>query len=385
VVLAFGTAGSPWLLPTYEPLRRDFNLCMLSANSSTRGDWVRHVATSRDYLRVMPGMLRTAAEQLTCRGWPDWERIAGLRRHVRDADLVHTVETFSGASLQAAGLKRRMGFRHVVTVWENIAHRLACHPRVAAVKRRVLASADHFIAVSERARTALLLEGAAESRISVVPPGLTIQCPAVRAAPKPGQFELLFVGKKQRSKGLADLLSALWLARRDERLQGIELTLTCLGVQPSQGPYADLISRYGLAPHIREWPLVPHDQVLEYYRRADALVVPSRVTPLWQEQWGMVFMEAMSQGLPVITSFSGSIPDVVHDAALFSRPNDHHSLYLAICQLASDPARWRGLSAAGAEIARRQYAADLVAERIGHVYDTVLGRDTISRPTHPMS
>ena len=373
VVLAFAAAGSPWVLDTYDPLQGKFDIRMLTANRHAAAPWTRRVATTAGRLEALPATLRVAAGQLMLRCWPDWDRIRGLKRQLEDADIVHTVETNSGASLQAARLKRKMGFRHVVTVWENIAHRLRRHPRIAAVKRQVLESADRFIAISDRARTALLLEGIAAPKISVIPPGIRVAPPAARCRPHGRRrFELLFAGKKQRSKGMSELLSALYLAKQDPALRHLDLRLTCLGVRPSRGPYATLIGKYGLEKSLREIDFVPHHEVLDYYRNSDALVVPSRVTPLWQEQWGMVFMEAMSQGLPIIASASGSISEVTRGAALLCHPNDHHSLYQRIAELALCNDLWDNLSTRGRELAEQEYAAPKIAERIGAVYRDLL-------------
>ena len=372
VVLAFGTAASAWLLPTYEPLSRQFDLVVLAPRATAASAIVRPVRTARHRLGLLPRRFRPAVDQAIYWLWPDWDTIVGLRDHLADAAVVHTVELHSGTSLQAARAKARYGYRHVVTVWENIARRQAWHPRVAGVKAAVIGSADHLIAVSQRARTALLLEGVPEDRISVIGPGMVLPPNLPRRQPDRSRFRLLFVGKKQRSKGIEDLLYALWLARQDADLRGTSLTLTFLGVEPSRGPYAGLIRHYGLDDAITEIPFVPHDEVLSHYAEADALVVPSRITPRWQEQWGMVFMEAMSQKLPIITTHSGSIEEVTGEAALYARANDHHSLYQRIKELILDRPTWCRLSAAGRPIAESRFDVNVVYPPIAAVYRTLL-------------
>jgi glycosyltransferase involved in cell wall biosynthesis len=181
----------------------------------------------------------------------------------------------------------------------------------------------------------------------------------------------LFVGNKQRSKGVEDLLNAFALLLRDPALTGCRLSIICVGVKPSVGPYAWLVSRYQLGAYLTEISEVPHEQVFDYYRASDVLVLPSRVTPLWQEQFGMVLAEAMGNGLPVVSTHSGSISEVTEDAALYARPNDHHSLYCALKRLALDDGLRARLSAAGA--ARAQiYEISRVANRLASVYREVL-------------
>lgn len=380
VLLAFGAAFSPWLAPTYAPLHEQFDVLALTSNVSVPLGAAQQTQTSQRLLRCLPRPLGLVSEQVLYRLWPDYDRIRGLRKYLVASDIVHTVETSSGVSLQTARLKRYHDFRHVVTVWENIARRQCWHPRVTTVQSRVIASADHFIAISERTRTSLMLEGVEPDRITVVGAGMSVPPSAERLPPQNFAFRFLFVGKKQRSKGVEDLLQAFWLTRRDPELSQWKLSLVFVGVEPSKGPYASLIRKYGLEESITEIPFLAHDRVKEHYRLAHALVVPSRITTLWQEQWGMVFMEAMSQGLPIVTTHSGSISEVAGDAALYAQPNDHHSLYLCLKKIVLDSQGWRSLSLAGLRASADRFNVRDVAEKIADVYNRVLVAESKRSP-----
>lgn len=371
VVLAFGSAFSRWLLPMYEPLCRESYLRILSTDSHDRPDLVTQVDTGRQRLSALPSPFQKAISIGLDSFVPSWDRISGLEGYVKGSRIVNTVELHSGISLQVARLKRRYRFKHVVTVWENIAGRLRRNPIAARTIESVVASADHCIAISERARTALLLAGVASDRISVISPGMTLPEPPVRSS-KPGIFKMLFVGKKVRSKGVEELLYALRLLKSDPELSHIDYRLTLLGIASSNWYCGKLTKRYGLSDSITEIPFVPHSEVFRFYHEADALVVPSRVTPLWQEQWGMVFMEAMSHGLPIVTTDSGSISEVVSGAALLARPNDHHSLYLCLKRLSTDPDLATQLSKQGARLALHRFDANEVAHKLRNVYETLL-------------
>src|SRR3990167_8191789 len=60
----------------------------------------------------------------------------------------------------------------------------------------------------------------------------------------------------------------------------------------------------------------------DVYRMADVFALPSYPTMIWQEQFGMVLVEAMACGKPVVASASGSIPEIVEDAGLTFVPGD---------------------------------------------------------------
>lgn len=373
VVLAFGSACSAWTLPNYESLHADFDLDILSAASHGRGDSIQRVSTTRVMVdQHIPSLLAKISSFGLDRSLLTWDRILRIDKYLPGANIVHTMELTGGVSLQVAQRKQRYGYKHVVTVWENIARRMAYNPIAERARRVVMNSADQYIAVSERARTALLLEGVSEECISVIGPGIALPEFGEHASIPPKRFHMLFVGKKARTKGVEELLYALWLLIQDKELSGVDVHLTFLGITPSQGPYAQTIARYGLADVLTEIPFVPYDQVLQHYREADVLVVPSRTTPLWQEQWGMVFMEAMSQGLPIVTTHSGSISEVAGEAALYARPNDHHSLYVCLKSLAKDPAMWHRLSQEGISVAKKRFDARESALSLRSLYLNLL-------------
>ena len=66
-------------------------------------------------------------------------------------------------------------------------------------------------------------------------------------------------------------------------------------------------------------PQIPSDQVAVEMRKLHALVLPSRTTPRWKEQFGRVLIEAMACGVPPVGSDSGEIPHVIDDAGLVFR------------------------------------------------------------------
>jgi glycosyltransferase involved in cell wall biosynthesis len=69
--------------------------------------------------------------------------------------------------------------------------------------------------------------------------------------------------------------------------------------------------RCGFAARVCLLPAVPHHQVADYYNLADAVVVPSRSTPQWTEQFGRVLIEANACGVPVVAYDSGEIARVL--------------------------------------------------------------------------
>lgn len=68
----------------------------------------------------------------------------------------------------------------------------------------------------------------------------------------------------------------------------------------------------------------------------DVVVVPSLTSPGWSEQFGRVVCEAMYAGVPVVTSDSGALPEVVGDAGIVVPELDHHRLHHELARLVGD-------------------------------------------------
>ncbi|MFW6192048.1 MAG: glycosyltransferase family 4 protein, partial [Gemmatimonadota bacterium] len=101
------------------------------------------------------------------------------------------------------------------------------------------------------------------------------------------------------------------------------------------------------------------DDVAREYARADVFCLPSR-----QEGFGIVFLEAMATGLPIVACRAAAVPEVVPDGdvGLLVPPSDPASLARALVQVLGSPELGRRLGAAGRERARR-YDWSRVAER----------------------
>jgi glycosyltransferase involved in cell wall biosynthesis len=117
---------------------------------------------------------------------------------------------------------------------------------------------------------------------------------------------------------------------------------------------------------LKNWP---NAAVLAAWERCLAAVVPS----VWPEPFGIVVIEAMSRGRPVIGSRIGGIPEIVEDgrSGLLVTPGEVAALSQAMARLAADP----GLADCMGEAARqraRLFTAGAVVPRIERVYTEVL-------------
>jgi glycosyltransferase involved in cell wall biosynthesis len=181
--------------------------------------------------------------------------------------------------------------------------------------------------------------------------------------PLPGAPRLAIVGRLIPIKGHDVLLRAVATAR--ERLPG--LTLEIAGDGELESELRATAIRLGLDDAVtflgRVAPVYP---VLE---RAEVVVVPS-----FGEGFGMVALEAMERGRPVIASAVGGLPEIVDEGrtGLLVPPGDVEALARAIAELADDPARASAMGGAGRARALEEFSQERCTERIAALYETAL-------------
>lgn len=320
VVVLRGHHVNPWELRAWERLGEPYDVEVLvpQVNQHDPGITLRRVpvTTVEDRLRWLPG--RSAALATRAVG----ERYLGLESRLRGADVVHAAELGFWFSWQAARLKRRLGFRLALTCWETLPFADAYrNVRTRRYRRAVLAATDLFLATTERARDALLLEGADPSRVVVAPPGIDVERFAVARDPVAQDGRLLLsVGRLVWEKGHQDVVRALALLRA--RGQGGDLRLLVVGTGPEEPRLRRVARDLGLEDRVEFRGAVPYDDLPALHARASALVLASLGTPYWEEQFGMVLPEAMASHLPLVVSTSGAIPEVVGPQAATFAPGD---------------------------------------------------------------
>ncbi|WP_232497584.1 glycosyltransferase [Agromyces humatus] len=151
-----------------------------------------------------------------------------------------------------------------------------------------------------------------------------------------------FLGRLVPEKGVLVLLDA---AARDPRLR-----LRIAGSGPLAPELAPLATARGISDRVEFIGPVDPDDVVGFYRTLDVLAVPSLPTPSWTEQFGRVAVEAMSCGVPVVSSDAGALPDVVGGAGVVVPAGDDAALSAALVDAGAaraDELRTTGLARAG--------------------------------------
>jgi D-inositol-3-phosphate glycosyltransferase len=241
---------------------------------------------------------------------------------------------------------------------------------------QVVEAADRLIANTDREAEELVqLYDADPGKVVVVPPGVDLDLfgpgdrRAARAAtglPQDAKV-LLFVGRIQPLKAPEVLVHAAaeLLARHPDWVG--ELVVAVLGGPSGSGlahPHGleDLARDLGIAASVRFAPPVPREELAQWYRAADLVVVPSH-----SESFGLVAVEAQACGTPVVAADVGGLPTAVGDAGVLVEGHDPRVWARRIEALLLDPARREELSARALRHAA-QFGWDRTTERLLEVY-----------------
>ena len=170
-------------------------------------------------------------------------------------------------------------------------------PAKLARKDTELELADVVVVASTFTRQTIEAAPRCTAPIHVIPYGAPVPEAAAANTPRGDKLRVFFAGSLGQRKGLSYLLKAVKL------LEGrVELTLLGSKVSEDCGPLNDALRRH------RWIRTLPHSEVLREMGRHDVFVFPSLF-----EGFGLVLLEAMAQGLPIITTAHTAGPDLIQD------------------------------------------------------------------------
>lgn len=229
------------------------------------------------------------------------------------------------------------------------------HPLVEFMKQRFLRSCRAVVAAGKSSSLYLRDLGIAERFIFIAPNAVDNDLFASQAEEARQQEDrlralhrlpskyFLYMGRLVREKGVFDLLEAY--AQLDAGIRA-EVGLLFVGDGEDRSDLRERASR--IATGTVEFPgFVQREGLAKFYALSDGLIFPTHSDP-----WGLVVNEAMSCGLPVIsTSVAGCVPDLVQDGwnGFVVAPADPCQLAVAMSRLACDPGLRRKMGSRSSE------------------------------------
>lgn len=246
-------------------------------------------------------------------------------------------------------------------------------PFVRPLLRRIVRGSDAVTVISSYTGEQLR-RSVPDAHAVVIPFGATVEPPEEVESPfaAPGPMRLLFVGRLVERKGVHRLLEALALLPETDAVR-----LRVLGDGPERPRLERLAGELGIERRVEFAGFVPADALQRAMEEADALVLPAVYDRKGDvEGLGVVLIEAMAHGRPVIGSNAGGIPDIIVDGetGLLVPPDDPLALSLAIERLRSDPSAARAMGARGREWVARQFGWRRITDLLEELYRSLAGR-----------
>jgi glycosyltransferase involved in cell wall biosynthesis len=187
------------------------------------------------------------------------------------------------------------------------------------------------------------------------------------------------VGRLVARKGVPTLLAA---ARRLAPTLGLRVSV--IGEGPERPALEAQVARDGLQDVVKLRGRVPSAELVRAYQESGVLVLPAVVDARGDtEGLGVVLLEAMSCGTPVVASDIGGITDIVtqEETGLLVPPGDPAALASAIRRLATDAALWRRLAEAGRRRFREDFGWTAIARRWEEVYRAAVSPPARAAPS----
>lgn len=246
-------------------------------------------------------------------------------------------------------------------------------PPLQWLKRWVINRSQVITVVSSAMRTHLLAQGVAADKVQVISMGVDLQQrflddPTLVRHPD----ELLFVGRLVEKKGLGVLLEALaQLATTHPTIR-----LQVVGAGPLQATLHHQAETLGISHRMTFTGMVAQAQLPQYYQQATLFVAPFLIASSGdQEGLGLVMVEALGCGCPVIASDLPAVRDVLRDgeSGRLVPPGDVQALVTAIGDLLDDHQQRHTLATRGQQYCREHFDWTCVAERYAALLTTIKG------------
>lgn len=287
-------------------------------------------------------------------------------------DLIHA-HTVYPDGFAAAMLGRAFARPTVITLHGGDVTLYLKRPLVRRMGLWALSRTHRIISVSRALRTAIVSgHGADPDRIAVIPNGVDVS----RFAPMAQQEaqerlgltnkvpRILYVGGIERSKGIDYLLKAAGELRRNTQ-HPVEVVL--IGEGRYEGRAKELATELGIDDAVAFVGKRPNTEIPLWINACDLLVLPSL-----SEGFGVVLIEAMACGKPVVATRCGGPEDIVTpETGILVSPGDYMALAEALQEVLSDQRRFDPQDIRRQAVAK--YAYDSIASSIIGVYRDILG------------
>lgn len=243
------------------------------------------------------------------------------------------------------------------------------------IESSILRSADRIIATCSDELFELIRLGAEPHRVHIVPCGVDLDLfrPDGPADPRPrGISRVVVVSRLVERKGIGNVISAVARVPRCELIVAGGPRPDELDSDREVARYRRLAAQHGVSDRVRFIGCIPRERVPSLIRSADVVACAP-----WYEPFGIVPLEAMACGVPVVATAVGGLTDTIVDGVtgFHVPPRRPREIARKLRWLLGDPDLRQRLGRAGVERVRSRYGWDVVASQVMDAYSVVLGQD----------
>jgi glycosyltransferase involved in cell wall biosynthesis len=295
--------------------------------------------------------------------WPPHYCMGQFKPHIIHSES--DVETLGTAEIALARWVLAHRGKLIEYSWQNV-----FRPRslpVYLLSAMTLRAADHIVCASQEA-VAVLRQQGYRGGVSIMPlVGLDARyfypkpVPELRARLGLQGIVIGYVGRLIPAKGVDTLLYAF--ARLAAPAQ-----LLILGSGIEKNNLRALAESLDVADRCHFVDHVNYDSVADYINAMDVLVLPSRTTTQWKEQFGRVLMEAMGCKVAVVGSDSGAIPEVIDKAGYIFPEGNVDALAAILNRLTTDASVRQKIAECGYRHVLANYGVEHLAEQVLQIW-----------------
>ncbi len=302
-----------------------------------------------------------------------------MRKHAKQYDIVHDNQClgYGLLGLQKLGLPTIATVHHPITRDRDLAlaaapnwkHRLLVRRwhSFLGMQAKVVRNLKHIVTVSEVSRGDIATAfKRPKTSIDLVYNGIDTQTFSPQAHIKRKKMMLMTTASADKPlKGLRYLLEAIALLKPDYP----DLELRVIGKMAEDSDTAKRLQQLKIKDSVHFVSNISTEQLVDYYAEATMVVSPSLY-----EGFGLPAGEAMSCGVPVISSNGGALPEVVGDAGIVVDAGNSEALSVAIKQLLDQPELRQSLGEKGRERILNTFCWQVAAKQFTQYYHQVIAR-----------
>jgi glycosyltransferase involved in cell wall biosynthesis len=290
----------------------------------------------------------------------------GMRTFAPDV-IYAEEEPDSLAALQLAAARALFAPRAKLALytWQNVQRPMS--RSVRAVMYLTLRAADAVLCANTAAIT--LLRNNGFERPAPLIPAIGVDMRHFYAAPRatePRGLRVVYAGRLDISKGLDTVVEAV------ASMRSKPARVSFIGDGPDRAALQARVNAAGIGHLAVFLGALPQERLASELRQHDALVLASRSTATWQEQFGRVLIEAMASGAIPVGSDSGAIPEVIGDAGLTFAAGDAAALASALARLQEDAVLSEHLRGCGLARVAKHYTQERVATQTAAFVQSLL-------------